>query len=141
MIRSWNLATWIGVGVVLCDLVLMGASYGGWHNDSPAKARLAFEKKIRVDVPADARLFATPEIDAEDIMVVSYRLRRQIERRPIVCARRNDRFLTVMDELAVGQAQVLVALENSKIALVRVLEENPAVGGKVCQNLIFSGAD
>jgi hypothetical protein len=59
--------------------------------------------------------------DAEDVMVMAYRFKLEIERRPIVCAKRNDYFFMAMDEPAVGQAQFLAWLDSSKIALVRVL--------------------
>ncbi len=141
MIRSWNLATWIGVGVVLCGLILMVVSYGSWRNDSHGKARLAFEKKLRSEVAADAPFFATPELDADDVMVLSYRLKRQIERRPIVCAKRNDYFLTATDPLPVGEARVLATSGSSKTALVRILADGRSIGTENCQDHSFPAAD
>lgn len=140
MIRSWKLATWIGVGVALCSLILMAVSYGGWRNDSHGKARLAFEKKLRSEIAADAPLFATPELDADDVMVLSYRLKRPIERTPIVCAKRNDYFLTATDPQLVGEAQVLATLGNSKTALVKVLGERRPYHEEMCQNQTLPAA-
>jgi hypothetical protein len=135
------LATWIGVGVVLCGLILMVVSYGGWRNDRHGKARLAFEKKLISEIAADAPLFDKKEQDADNVMVMAYRLKRQIERRPIVCAKRNGYFLTATDPLPVGQARVLATLGSSKIALVRILADGPSIGTENCQDHSFPAAD
>ncbi|MGZ8426336.1 MAG: ArnT family glycosyltransferase [Candidatus Binatia bacterium] len=140
-IRSWNMATWIVAGVVLCDLIVMGVSYGGWRDDKPGNARLVFEKKLRSEAAADSPLFAVPGIDAEDVMVLAYRLKRQIDQRPIICGKRNDYFLTASDPLLVGEARVLATLDSSKIALVRVLGERRPYDGEFCQNQTLPAAD
>jgi hypothetical protein len=129
------------VGVVLCDLIVMGVSYGGWRDDKPGNARLVFEKKIKSEVAADSPLFAVPGLDSDDVMVLAYRLKRQIEQRPMICGKRNDYFLAASDPLPVGEAQMLATLDTSKIALVRVLDESRFYDGKICQNQTSLAAD
>ena len=57
-------------------------------------------------------------------MVIAYRLKRQIEQRPMICGKRNDYFLTASEPLPVGEARVLATLESGKTALVRVLADS-----------------
>jgi hypothetical protein len=99
------------------------------------------KKKLRSEIAADAPLFATPELDAEDVMVMAYRFKRQIERRPIVCAKRNVYFLTATDPLPVGEARVLATLGSGNIALVRILADGPSIGTENCQDHSFPAAD
>jgi len=130
--RRWAIG--VGAGVVVCDLIVMGVSYGGWRDDKPGNARLVFEKKLKSEVAVDSPFFAVPGLDAEDVMVLAYRLKRQIEQRPIICAKRNDYFLTASEPLPVGEARVLARLDGSKIALVRVLADSGTIGTDNCQN-------
>jgi hypothetical protein len=67
-------------------------------------------------------------------MVLAYCLKRQIEQRPIICAKRNDYFLTASEPLPVGEARVLATLDGSKIALVRVFADSGTIGTDNCQN-------
>ena len=142
LIMGWKRpSTWIGIGVLLCDLILMFVSYGTWRDDSEIKARLAFEEKVRAAVAAEAPLFAPPRLDVDTVMVLAYRLKREIERKPVACAKRNDYFLALTDKLPAGQARVLALMDRSKIGLVRVVEEGPAVDGKACQNQTVQASD
>jgi 4-amino-4-deoxy-L-arabinose transferase-like glycosyltransferase len=127
-------ATWIGITIVLCDLIFMFVSYGTWRDEHQLKARLAFEKKIKAVVPAQAPFFAAPMFDIDDVMVLAYRLKRQIERKPLTCAKPNDYFLLSTDKAAAGEVRVLAMMDRSQVALVQVIGERPAVGTASCQN-------
>ena len=132
-----SVASRIGIGVVACDLILMFASYGTWRDDHQLIARLSFEKIVRASVSAGAPFFATPMFDVDDIMVLAYRLKRPIERKPLACAKLNDYFLAPTDKPADGKVQILSLMDHSKVALVRVVEERSAGAGQACssQNL------
>lgn len=134
-------ATWIGIGVIVCDLIFMFVSYGRWRDDSQLKARLAFEKNLRALIPMEAPLFATPGLDVDEVMVLAYRLKREIDRRPLACAKRDDYFLAPTDILAAGQAQVLALLDRSKVALVRVVDETHSASEEACKNDSFQNSD
>ena len=75
--------------------------------------------------------------DVDDIMVLAYRLKRPIERKPLACAKLNDYFLAPTDKPADGKVQILSLMDHSKVALVRVVEERSAGAGQACssQNL------
>ena len=139
--RSWSMANWIVTGVVLCDLVVMGVSYGGWRDDKPGIARLVFEKKLKSQVAADSPLFAVPGLDTDDVMVLAYRLKRQIEQRPMICGKRNDYFLAASDPLPVGKARMLAKSDNGRIALVTVLDDTAPHDGGICRTQTFTAAD
>jgi hypothetical protein len=66
------------------------ATYFISHYDKRAQARFAFVKQIGVAIPANTPLFAVPDLDREDFIVLADRLRRQIDRKRIYCAKRND---------------------------------------------------
>ena len=134
-------STWIAIGVPLCDLILMFVSYGTWRDDSEIKARLAFEEKVRAEVAVEAPLFAASWLDDENLMVLAYRLEREIDRKPMACAKRNDYFLTLTYTLVAGQARVLALMDRSKIGLLRMVNESPAVEGKACQNQTVQALD
>ena len=140
-IRSWNMATWIVAGVVLCDLIVMGVSYGGWRDDKPGIARLVFEKTLKSEVAADSPLFAVPGLDSDDVMVLAYRLKRQIEQRPMICGKRNDYFLAASDPLPVGKARMVVKSNSGRIALVRVLDDAAPHDEEICRTQTFTAAD
>lgn len=140
VLRWRSPATWVGAGVVLCDLIVMGVSYGSWRDDKHGNARLLFEKELRSKVAVDSPLFAVPGLDTEDVMVLAYRLKREIERRPIVCAKGNDYFLTATDALPVGESRVLATLGSTKTALVRILADGRSMGTENCQDHSFPAA-
>ena len=85
----------------------------------------------------EAPLFATPGLDVDEVMVLAYRLKREIDRRPLACAKRDDYFLAPTDKLAAGQAQVLALLDRSKVALVRVVDETHSATGKLAKMILF----
>jgi len=140
-IRSWNMATWIGAGVVLCDLTVMGVSYGAWRDDKPGIARLVFENRLKSEVATNSPLFAVPGLDAEDVMVLAYRLKRQIEQRPMICGKRNDYFLAASDPLPVGETRMLAKSDSARIALVKVLDNTAPHDGAICRTQTFTAAD
>lgn len=119
----------------------MFVSYGSWRDYSQLNARLAFEKNLRALIPMEAPLFATRGLDVDEVMVLAYRLKREIDRRPLACAKRDDYFLALTDNLAAGQAQVLALLDRSKVALVRVVDESHYAAGEACKNDSFQNSD
>jgi hypothetical protein len=141
MLGGRGAATWIGVGIILCDLIFMFVSYGTWRDDHQLNARLAFEKRIRASVPAQARFFAVPMFDIDDVMVLASRLKRQIERKPLACAKPNDYFLLPSDKPAAVEVRVLALMDRSQVALVRVIVGNPTADGEDCRNHSFQAWD
>jgi len=119
----------------------MSPGRGDWGEDPQLNARLAFEKKVKSLLTADAPLYAPPRFDIDDVMVLAYRLKRQIERKPLACARRNDNFLVPTDKLAAGQARVLALMDGSQIGLVRVVNDSPAVHREACQDQTVQASD
>ena len=118
----------IGVGIVLFDLTLMFANHDVWRGVKSKNARLAFIEKINATIPAHTPLFATPEVDNTALIVIAYRLRREINRKPIACGEPNDYFLSPLKggNLAGFEPRVLVSSETDRIALVTLLSGKPA---------------
>ena len=102
---------------------------------------VAFERELGARVATNTPFFAVRGLDSEDGTVLANRLKRQIEERPIVCAKRDDFFLTAMGEAAAGPARDIAWLASSKIALVKMLAESHRVGGETCQSQTLSVAN
>jgi len=98
--RSSSLVKWVVVGVLISDLTVALATYFILQYDKRAQARFAFVRQIGVAIAANTPLFAAPGLDREDFIVLAYRLRRQIDQKPIYCAKRNNYFLTAVDPRA-----------------------------------------
>ena len=137
MLHRPSATSWIGLGIVACDLIFMFVSYGTWRDDHQLNERLAFEKKVKASVSAQAPFFAAPMFDVDDVMVLAYRLKRPIERKPLACARPNDYFLAPTDNPAAEKVQVVASMARSPVALVRIIDENPVVGGEACPSQNF----
>ena len=84
--------------------------------------------------PAGLLLPVAPELDKTDLMVIAYRLRREIERKTIACGERNEYFLTPINigQSAAVEAQVLASSKMHNISLVTLLSEKPAIGDEGC---------
>lgn len=129
-----TLAKSIGAGMLLFDLTMMLASSNVWKDANARRARLAFIQAINRTVPTQTQLYATPEVDDTDIMVIAYRLGRRIESKLITCAERHAYFLAPFDggNLARGQTQILASSEIHEISLVAVLSSKPPVQDSNC---------
>jgi hypothetical protein len=95
---------------------------------TPAEARLAFIDKVGAKVPSGSPLFAVPALSGTDLIVIAYRLGREIDRKPITCAAHNDYFLSPVDSDLVGAgAKFLAFSESYHVALISVLAPKSAV--------------
>jgi hypothetical protein len=111
-----------GIAVAILDLTLIMANPTVWRHLKPNKARLAFIEKIESAVPRTSPLFAAPELSNSEVIVFAYRLERNIERKPVGCALRNDYFLVPIasiNSMGAG-APVLAFSKNDDVALVLV---------------------
>jgi 4-amino-4-deoxy-L-arabinose transferase-like glycosyltransferase len=122
---------WICIACI--DLVLMLVNHNSWKDVQQRKSRTDFIEKIAATVPRHEPLLAAPEFDNTDLMVIAYRLRREIDRRPMTCARPNDYFLAPVKSVhSIGdKARVLAFAEIDKVALVKIvagtLPEEPGI--------------
>jgi hypothetical protein len=126
---SWRRRTAvIGVGIVLFDLTLVFANHDVWRGVNSRKVRLAFIERINAAIPDHAPLFATPEVDNTVLIVIAYRLGREIKRKPIACGKLNEYFLLSLNgaNLAGFEPRVLISSETDKIALVTLLSGESA---------------
>jgi 4-amino-4-deoxy-L-arabinose transferase-like glycosyltransferase len=110
----------VGVSIVLMDLTLMLMSRNVWKRSTVEKARLAFINKLATIVPADTPIFATPELDNTELIVIAYRLHREIDRKPIACGERNEYFLAPFgaEKKIAVETRVLAASEMHDVSLL-----------------------
>jgi len=123
--RPRQIAKRVGIAIALFDLTLMLVNPKFFRDSKLRNARLAIIKEIDAIVPKNRSLFATPEFDNSDTVVIAYRLGREIDRKPITCAGRNDYFLLPLDvrDVADVKTRILAASKIAKIALVAVNSE------------------
>ncbi len=88
----------IGIGIALFDLTLMLVNHNTWQETSLHRSRLEFLEQVHAMIPGGAQLFATPKLDNGVLMVIAYRLDRDIARKPITCDSANEYFLSLLDE-------------------------------------------
>jgi 4-amino-4-deoxy-L-arabinose transferase-like glycosyltransferase len=115
----------IVAGIVAFDLAVMLVNHNVWRSAKSRRARLAFIEKISKIVPPQAALFADADFDNNNLIVVAYRMGREIERKTLICADRNDYFLLPLEleDQAEVEAQVLASSEIDQVSLVAVLSE------------------
>ncbi len=123
--RAGRIAICVGIGIAIFDLTLMLlAKPNFWTNRQVRNTRLAFVESVRATVSTSKQLFFAPDFDTTDAMVIAYRLRRQIPRKPLISAARNDYFLVGSDVTNVPpeiERQVLAFSKTDRISLVRVI--------------------
>ncbi len=111
-----NIIKRVGIVVAVYDLTLMllvPPTY--WTNRAARNAKLAFIEEIRPIVATRKELFSEPKFQATDAMVIAYRLRREIARKPLICAVRDDYFLLRSDSTEVpGVETQVLASSNSR---------------------------
>jgi hypothetical protein len=119
------------LAVALLDLALILPNPMIWKRSVSYKTRLAFIDGIGAQVPPGTPLFAAPKLRESDLLIVAYRLRRTIERKPIACARPNDYFLSGFkpSDFDGVETRLLAASEKNNVALAVVLAPPP---GKPC---------
>jgi hypothetical protein len=96
------------------------------------KARLAFINTVSTIVPVNTPIFATPELDHEELIVIAYRLDREIERKPIACAEGNEYFLAPFKiESQTGlETRVLASSKKADVSLVNLPSAPPGLHDK-----------
>ena len=127
-VRRLVSARGIFVALIICDLTLMLADRDFWRDAKPRRARLAFVAKIGAILPPQQPLAASPELENSLLIVIAYRLRREIERKPVASGARNDFFLVPLDSPAYSKikARFLAWSEIDRIGLLRLLSRNPS---------------
>ncbi len=125
--RQRKIVKRIGIGIAIFDLTLMllvTPTY--WSNRNTRNARLAFIEDIRTIVATRKQLFSAPELQYET-MVIAYRLGREIIRKPLICAVRDDYFFLRSGSTNIFrvETQVLASSKSDEISLVTVISETP----------------
>jgi 4-amino-4-deoxy-L-arabinose transferase-like glycosyltransferase len=117
----------IGAGLVAIDSVMMIISNDVWKNVKSRRARLSVVDRVKAFVPSNAALFATPEVEDAELIVIAYRLGREVERKLLMCARGNDYFLSPIDSGAMPgvDQQIHVASESENVFLIHVSSGKP----------------
>ena len=118
----------VGVGIALFDLTGMLLQHDIWRNVKSQQDRLAFGEKINAIVPAQTQLFATPDLDNFVLIVIAYRLGREIHRKPITCGSRSNYFLSSLDQRNRSdmESRVLASSEIERIAVIIPLPGKPS---------------
>jgi hypothetical protein len=98
-----------------------------WTNRKARNARLAFIEDIRPIVATRKQFFSAPELQITDTIVIAYRLGREIVRKPLICAVRDDYFLLRSGSTNIPgvETQVLASSKSGGISLVTVISETP----------------
>jgi 4-amino-4-deoxy-L-arabinose transferase-like glycosyltransferase len=127
-VRRLASARTVFAALIICDLTLMLADRDFWRDTNQRRARLAFVAKIGATLPPRQPLAASPELDKSLLIVIAYRLRREIERKPIATGARNEFFVVPLDSPAYSKikARLLVWSEIDRIGLLRLLSRNPS---------------
>jgi len=128
VVRRLASARTIFAALIICDLTLMLADRDFWRDAEPRHARLAFLAKIRSTLPPRQPLAASPELDHSLLIVIAYRLRREIDRKPVASGSRNDFFIVPLDSPGYSKiaARFLAWSEMDRIGLLRLLSRNPS---------------
>jgi 4-amino-4-deoxy-L-arabinose transferase-like glycosyltransferase len=121
------------LAVALVDLALILPNPMIWKRSASYKTRLAFIDGIGAQVPPGTPLYAGPKLGESDLLIIAYRTRRTIARKPIACARPNEYFLSGMKPSDFDGVKIrrLAASEKNNVALAVVLAPPP---GKPCSS-------
>jgi hypothetical protein len=114
--------------IVAFDMVVLFMSSGVWRSVKPWKPRLSVVEQINSRVPPRRALFATPEMENYDLIAIAYLLGREIERKTLMCAGKNDYFLSPIDSGALPgvEKQLYLSSGNEYIFLIQMGSEIPA---------------
>ncbi len=126
--RRWVNATTICAAVAVFDATLMLANRDFWRSTRARSERLAFVESIGAELAPNQPLAAAPELDNTVLIVISYRLGREIERMPISAAARSEFFLAPLDALARTNiaARFVARCEIDRIGLLKLLSRRPS---------------
>jgi hypothetical protein len=120
--RAFSTPARAALAVALVDLVLILPNPMIWKRSASYKDRLAFIDEIGARVPSGAPLYAGPKLGESDLLIIAYRLRRTIERKPIACARPNEYFLSGKRPSDFeGESRRLAVSEKTNVVLAVVL--------------------
>jgi 4-amino-4-deoxy-L-arabinose transferase-like glycosyltransferase len=120
----------LAVAIAVVDLALILPNPTVWRHWVADKRILSFVAEVSAAAPRNGPLFADADLHNTDLIVMAYRLQRNILRKPIACAALNDYFLVPADssDLAGTAMKIVASSESNRMALVRVL----ATQGKTC---------
>jgi 4-amino-4-deoxy-L-arabinose transferase-like glycosyltransferase len=124
----------IGAGIVAFDMIVLFMSSRVWRDVKSWQPRLSVVEKINSRVPPRATLFATPEMDNYDLMAIAYRLGRDIDRKQLMCAGKNDYFLSPIDSSALPgvEKQFYLSSGDEYIFLLQTGSQILAHNGPEC---------
>jgi hypothetical protein len=121
--RAFSTPARAALAVALVDLALILPNPMIWKRSVSYKNRLAFIDEIGARVPPGAPLYAGPKLGESDLLIIAYRTRRTIERKPIACARANEYFLSGKkpSDFDGAESRRLADSEQTNVALAVVL--------------------
>ncbi|MGH7810129.1 MAG: ArnT family glycosyltransferase, partial [Candidatus Binatia bacterium] len=127
----------IGAGIVAFDMVVLFMSSGVWRSEKSWQPRLSVVEQINARVPPHSVLFATPEMENYDLIAIAYRLGREIERKTLTCAVKNDYFLSPIDsgDLPGVEKQFYLSSGDEYIFLVQMGSGIPAHDDPECSRM------
>ena len=113
---------WALLTVALLDLALIFPNPMVWKRAS-YKNTIAMIEEIGGIVPRSTPLYAGQKLGESDLLIIAYRLKRTIERKPIACAGPNQYFLSRLkpSDFEGVETRLLARLEKNNVALAVVL--------------------
>lgn len=132
--RGFCTARALAVAILLFDGTLAVVGGVTWKDTTAKKARLAFLQRVNAVVPAGAPLLAVPELEISDVIVIAYRLEREIRRQPLSCGAKNVYYLAPLDGArpAGSESIVLASSKNANLTLLRLLAPGAALRPSSC---------
>ena len=117
----------LDVGQVVANPVIRA-----YQHREERTAQVSFAEEVRAAVPRGASLFADSSFPETNLLVTSYRLRREIGRRPMGCTGQDYYFLSVIGPENPPQEayEVLAAMESGRGSLVLMLVPQEMVCGR-----------
>jgi 4-amino-4-deoxy-L-arabinose transferase-like glycosyltransferase len=112
------------LSIAFLDIALVLPNPMVWKRQLANKRPGIFAGQVAAAVPETGVLSAAGEMRNPDLIVVAYRLQRNILRKPLACAAAGDYFLVPRSALGASgvKADVLAAWEGNDTVLIRVLE-------------------
>lgn len=119
----WITPKWIAYGIAVFDIILALVNHKGWRDAEPREARLGFISRIAEVVPRQRQLFAAPELSETDLIVIAYRLQREIKRKSVTSAAEDEFYLVPIDPTREGSFKTLIpaTLAMQGVGLVKSL--------------------
>ncbi len=135
-----NFAPLISTAMVLIAVILMVQKTALWNNFKLVQPRVAFSESVGAIVPHDRPLYAVPELSEADLIVISYRLDREIAAKLVRRSQPGDYFLAPLDaSLDCRGATIETLFQGADMVLFSVLA--PVSDAKLPDNLTLGAVD